>query len=392
MAVAPSQLAGLPGQTTIPVPTMLGVGGYGMPNGVDPRLQGGVVSSQEVPPAYPPANPGSGVGVANPAFADTTAGYPNAPTPAQVGEPPAPIKAPVPTPLPPWPGLHLGKGDGSTPTAPTPPGVDHPALINPDQQYVDQFNAHIGSMRQSIDNAFAANSQSLSARRDQAAAYVATLPGIYDRNFKAAVAHDAGIDVAAATGIHGRSAVGGGGVANANTGTAHALLANTNQAAHDTVPMLNMGVNANYGAGLTSLQNTRDTGLQGVDQTAAQFDASQASQASSQAASQNAANQSLTNQEKLLQWEAQNGTGKSALTVSDQIALNKVASGKGYTDVNGMAQANKDGPKLADFAKTNGRAMTATNFLHNTNALAWLKDNGFLTTADINAAQANQKK
>jgi len=242
----------------------------------------------------------------------------------------------------PWSPYGPTSGPGANPpVAPHNDGTPNSALPNPDNQYVDAFNAHMGEMRQAIDNQLASSVQQLGARRDAAAAVVAGLPAAFAKHLAAAKV-DAGTLAHTLGGtVGGRQAIG----ANDNDKLAGAAISGGNAAALDTVPLLNLGNTANYGAGLDTLNAAHTDAISNLDQAAMNFDASQASQASSLAGQKSMWTLEHTQIDPTTGQPMYDKNGNPILsnggTPPTQTQLDTQAQNRGYTDSNGMATGAK---------------------------------------------------
>ena len=242
-------------------------------------------------------------------------------------------------------GPHTGNYDMGQP----PPAVPHPsnpavssALPNPDQQYVDAFNAHMGEMRQAIDNSLASGIQQVGARRDAAAKVVAGLPAQFAAHYKNAKV-DAGSMAKVMGGtVGGRRAIGG----NANDTLAATMLSGGNAAANSTIPVLNLANQASYGQGVDTLNAAHLTAIENLGSQQASFDASQAASASS-----------LAGQEAMWTTEHQavDAQGHPMFGSSGKPLMQpSVASGTPTTEqLNGQAQS-------AGYTTAQNRASTST--------------------------------
>lgn len=255
------------------------------------------------------------------------------------GQVPQSVLDQVPPKPPPWSPYAPTAGPGATPgIAPHNDGHPNSALPNPDSKYVDAFNAHMGEMRQAIDNQLASSVQQLGARRDAAAAVVAGLPAAFTKHLAAAKV-DAGTLAKTISGtVGGRQAIG----ANDNDKLAGAVLSGGNNAAQETVPLLQLGNTANYGQGLDTLNAAHTTALGSLDSTEANFDASMASSAASLQGQKDMWTMEHTQIDPKTGQPMYDAKGNPILTGSGVAPtaqqLDTQAQNRGYTDSSGMSQ------------------------------------------------------
>ncbi len=280
---------------------------------------------------------------------------------------------------------------------PSAPGAPPGTLPNPDQQYVDAFNASIGRQRQAIDNQLAASMHQLGARRDAAAAVIAGMPAQFAAHYKTAGTDAATMAKVMGGTVGGRQAVG----ANANDTLAAATLSGGNAAANSTVPILNLGNTANYGAGVDTLNAAHMTAEQNIESQQTQFDASMASGLSQVKNSEDLFKFEHTDPNTGVYTNPQSGTtsaptraqldsaavhqgfANAADLNSSVAAINKVVSAKNwpvpppYTS-KAQAASPQYQQDYANYQNGIQKILNASGLAHNHAALQWMASHGYI--------------
>ncbi len=148
------------------------------------------------------------------------------------------------------------------------------ATLNPNQQYVDAFNASLSKQRGAIDSTLAANLGAMGHRRDLAATTVAA--GAKD--VQMAANNQQTVNAQSARGVDANLVPGAAKGANANAGLYQGVINSAKSTDTQVAPMLQLGVQANYDTGAAQLRSAATTAQSALDQKSADFAMQQASQ------------------------------------------------------------------------------------------------------------------
>ena len=165
------------------------------------------------------------------------------------------------------PGLQAALGQAGAAYTAANPAQEAAATLNPNQQYVDEFNASLARQRGAIDSALAAALGSMGHRRDLAAQTItkgsADVKQALDNqqafNTTAAANADKGLIAGAAPG------------AGANDNLYSQVINSAKSTETGAEPLLQLGAQANYDSGAAQLQANAIAARSAVDQQAQQF-------------------------------------------------------------------------------------------------------------------------
>lgn len=151
------------------------------------------------------------------------------------------------------------------------PAPQNPAVLNPNQSYIDAFNAALARQRGAIDSSLAASLGSMGHRRDLAAQTITKGSADVQQALANQNAFNAQAGKNADQGLIAGAAPG----ANANSNLYSTVINSARSTERGAEPLLQLGAQANYDTGAAQLQSAALQSKAAIDAQQAQFAASQ---------------------------------------------------------------------------------------------------------------------